>query len=187
MKISHHDSLMKAELVTARFSDLIKIRFPWLVICLAGGLIASLIVSRFEMSIRENVALAFFIPIIANLSDAIGTQTETIFIRALADLKFDITKYILREIFVGGMMGTGLGVIAFMFAYILSGSAQIGFIVGLSLVLSMTAATVIACVTPIVLRFLGKDPAVGSGPFTTSLQDIVGLTVYFTTAYLVLN
>ena len=119
-----HDSLMKAELVTAKFSYLVKIRFPWLVICLIGGLTASFIVSRFELTIRENVAIAFFIPIIANLSDAIGTQTETILVRALANLKFNLYKYILRELLVGVTIGIGLSVLAFGFALFLSDSVQ---------------------------------------------------------------
>lgn len=187
MKLSRHDSLMKAELVSARFSDLIKLRFPWLLICFVGGSIASLIVSRFELSIRENVSLAFFIPIIANLADAIGTQTETIFVRALADLKFDIKKYILREALVGATIGALMGVLSFIFGTFLSGSSTIGMIAGVSVFFAMISATLMACMTPLILRSLGKDPAVGSGPFTTSLQDIVGLAIYFSTAYIFLN
>src|SRR3990167_354243 len=95
--MSHHN-LMKAELVNAKFWYLIKLRTPWLLLGLLGALFASLIVSKFELSLRENIALAFFIPMIAYMSDAIGTQTETVFIRALTDLKFDIGKYIVREI-----------------------------------------------------------------------------------------
>lgn len=96
MRQSVHDSLMKVELVNARFIDLIKLRFPWLVIGLAGGLMASYIISQFELSLRENISLAFFISVIAYMSDAMGTQTETVFIRAITDLKFNITKYIFR-------------------------------------------------------------------------------------------
>ena len=187
MKLVHHDSLMKAELVNARFWDLIKLRFPWLVIGLVGGAIASIIVSRFELSLRQNIALAFFIPIIAYMSDAIGTQTETVFIRALSNLKFDIGKYITRELAIGAILGSALGILAGIFAYFLSQSTLIGVVVGLSLFLSMTVATGLACVTPIILKALKQDPAVGSGPFTTALQDLVSLAVYFIVATIILK
>lgn len=187
MKLSHHDSLMKAELVTARFSDLIKVRLPWLIVGFVGGLVASLIVSRFELSLRENVSLAFFIPIIAYMSDAIGTQTETIFIRALTDLKFNILKYVIREFVVGASLGSVLGILTAIFGYVLSGSYKIGLVVGISLFLAMSIATVLACITPLILRSFGKDPAVGSGPFTTALQDVVSLTIYFLIASVVLT
>lgn len=186
MKLSHHDSLMKAELVTARFWDLIAIRLPWLVVGLVGGLVASIIVSRFELSLRENIALAFFIPVIAYMSDAIGTQTETIFIRALSNLQFSISKYISREFMVGALLGSVMGILTGVFGYFLSGSIDVGFVVGFSLFVAMSLATTLACITPLILRGLGKDPAVGSGPFTTALQDVVSLTIYLIVASIVL-
>ncbi len=146
----------------------------------------SIIVSKFETSLRETIAIAFFIPIIANMSDGIGTQTETIFIRALTDLKFSISKYLFRELFIGVTLGALMGLIAYPFAAYLGGSSTIGLVVGLSLFLSLSTATVLACITPIVLKKLGKDPAVGSGPFTTSLQDLVSLTIYLMVASLIL-
>lgn len=182
----HISQLARSELVEARFWDLIKLRFPWLVIGLIGGLVASLIVSHFELSLRENIALAFFIPVIAYMSDAIGTQTETIFIRALTDLKFSVPKYILREFYVGATLGLITGVVAYIFAYIISWASAIALVVGVSLFLSMTTATVLACLTPIFLKGLGKDPAVAAGPFTTALQDVVSLTIYFVVASLIL-
>jgi magnesium transporter len=183
----HISQIAKTELVEARFWDLIKLRFPWLIIGLIGGLAASLIVSSFETSLRENIALAFFIPVIAYMSDAIGTQTETIFIRALTDLKFSISKYIFREFYVGATLGLILGILAYVFAYLISGSSSISLVVAISLFLSMTIATVLACITPIFLKGLGKDPAVSSGPFTTAMQDVVSLTIYFTVATIILR
>lgn len=186
MKLTHHDSLMKAELVNARFWDLIKIRTPWLAIGLVGGFLASVIVSKFELTLRETVALAFFIPVIAYMSDAIGTQTETVFIRALTNLKFNIPKYITREIIVGATLGSIFGLAAGFFAFIVAGSIAVAMVVGISLFLSMTIATGLACVTPIILKGFRQDPAVGSGPFTTALQDVVSLTIYFFIATLIL-
>lgn len=181
-----HRILLKKELVTARFFELIKLRLPWLMIGLLGALVASVIVSRFETSLRENIALTFFIPVIAYMSDSIGNQTETIFIRALTDLQFNIAKYVFREAWVGASLGLVIGFLTGIFALILSGSSAVGVVVGLSLFLTMTAATVLACITPIILRSLGKDPAVGSGPFSTALQDVVSLTIYLAIAVVIL-
>lgn len=186
MKLTHHDSLMKGELVTARFWDLIKIRLPWLVVGLLGSFIASIIVSQFETTLRETITLAFFIPIIANMSDGVGTQTETILIRALSNLKFSIPKYILREAWVGSLMGAANGILTAPFAYIVSGSMSVALVVGLSLFLAMTVAAVAACLTPIIFKSLGKDPAVATGPFTTSLQDAISLSIYLLVAVIIL-
>ncbi len=182
-----HNSLMQAELVSTSFFELIKVRLPWLVIGLAGGAMASVTVSRFETSLQENIALAFFIPVITYMSDSVGTQTETIFIRALTDLKFNISKYIIRELFVGALLGSILGLITGIFGSILVGSVAVGWVVGLSLFLSMTVATVLACITPLALRFFGKDPAAGSGPISTALQDVISLLIYFSVVVAVLG
>jgi magnesium transporter len=184
--MKHISQLQHSELVQIRFFELIKIRLPWILVGLGGALITSVIISRFELSLRENVALAFFIPIIAYVSDEIGTQTETILIRALANLKFDKPKYILREFKVGLLMGSVFGLMAGVFAYILSGSYAVSLVVAIALFISMSLATVLACMTPLVLKAMGKDPAVGSGPFTTALQDLVSLTIYFLVAFIIL-
>lgn len=187
MKLSRHDSLMRAELVNASFVELIKIRFPWLVIGLVGGLTASFVVSKFETSLQENIALAFFIAVIAYMSDAIGTQTETVFIRALSNLKFNIYKYIFREILIGASLGMVIGFLAGIAGYLIGGSVRVGLVVGVSLFLSMTVATGLACITPIILKAFKQDPAVGAGPFTTAIQDIVSLTIYLTVSSVILR
>lgn len=178
--------LAKSELVQVRFLDLIKLRLPWLIVGLLGGFFTSIIISQFEMSLRENIALVFFIPIVAYVSDEIGTQTETIFIRALSNLKFNIAKYMFREFLVGVVIGLIVGLIGGVFAGALSGVGEIGLVVGVSLFLAMSLAVVLACLTPLVLKSLGKDPAVGSGPFTTAVQDLVSVTIYLMVAAAIL-
>ncbi|MBI2012060.1 magnesium transporter [Candidatus Daviesbacteria bacterium] len=176
--MKHPIQLARSELVNISLIELIKLRLPWLIIGLLGGLVASLIVSKYELSLRENIALVFFIPVIAYMSDAIGTQTETIFIRALTDLKFNILTYILREFVVGSVLGSVVGAAAAIGAFFLSSSVDVSYVVGISIFLSMSAATILACLVPIILRYFKKDPAVASGPFTTALQDIVSITIY---------
>ncbi len=182
----YHKSLAEQELVRVGFWELIKLRLPWLVIGLGGAMVASLIASRFELTLKETITVAFFIPIMTNMSDAIGTQTEIIFIRALSNLKFGIFKYILREVLEGVVMGGILAVLSYIFARVLSGSSQIALMVSIALILSVIMATILACMTPLFLKFLGKDPAIGSGPFTTSLQDTVSLLIYLVVATVML-
>ncbi len=167
--------------------EIIKARLPWLIAGLLIGLVGSFVVSRFEETLKEHTALAFFISMVAYMSDSIGTQSETIFIRSQAILKFNVYRYVAREFIVGVIIGSIAGVLAGMFAYIISGNIEIGLILGISLVLSMSFATVLACITPIVLKGLGKDPAVGSGPFTTAIQDMVSLLIYFSVAMALLG
>lgn len=175
------------DLLDARFHHIIFARLPWLIVGLGVGLAASLIVSQFEDFLDKNVALAFFISMIAYMSDAIGTQSETIFIRSITVMKFNKVTYILRELLVGVVLGSIMGVFAGLAAFIISHSVGIALAVGISLLLSMTVATVLACVTPLVLKAMGKDPAIGSGPFTTALQDLLSITIYFAIALLVLG
>ena len=169
------------------YFEIIKARIPWLIIGLIIGISASFVVSRFEETLQKHTALAFFISMVAYMSDSIGTQTETIFIRAQTILKFNVFNYIVREYIIGLIIGSILGLIAGTFAYFLSGSIEIGLILGLSLLISMSFSTVLACVTPLVLKGLGKDPAVGSGPFTTAIQDMVSLLIYFSVAMIIIG
>ena len=181
-----HKSLREKELINVSFFDLIKLRLPWLVVGLGGAMVASIIASKFELTLKQTITIAFFIPIMTNMSDAIGTQTEIILIRALSNLKFNLGRYILREVTEGFLMGLILALLAYIFAFFLSQSSQVALMVAVALVLCVTSATLLACITPLFLKLLGKDPAVGSGPFTTSLQDTVSLLIYLIIATLML-
>lgn len=175
------------DFVKSNVWDILKARLPWLLVGLFIGLAASFAVSQFEEILAQNTALAFFISMVAYMSDSVGTQSETIFIRSQAILKFNVFKYVLREFVIGVTIGVILGSVAGVFAGLISGDIQIGIILGVSLLFSMSIAAVLACITPIVLKSLKIDPAVGSGPFTTAIQDMISLLVYFSVAMTVLN
>ena len=174
------------EIVGQRILGLVGLRLPWLLVGLAGGVIATSVVSFFEFSLKKEIALAFFIPVIAYMGDAIGTQTETIFIRSLSLVRLNLAKYVLKEFFTGLIIGFVCGVLAFFFTLFWLSSIKIAMIVGLSLLVSMAVASVLAIIIPLFLYKLGKDPAIGSGPFTTALQDIVSLLIYFSIALIIL-
>lgn len=170
-----------------RVVQLIRYRLPWLILGLTGGIIATAVVSFFEDALEKQLALAFFIPVIVYMSDAVGTQTETIFIRAIYLRTVNTRKYLLKEILVGLNIGLVIGIIVFTFAFFWLNSLEMALIVSLAMLANITLAMVIAVIIPYSLFKLKKDPALGSGPFATAVQDIVSLLIYFGVAVAILT
>lgn len=168
------------DVTKTRISKLIKLRLPWLLIGLAGGILATLIVSAFEKTLQDKLALAFFIPIIVYMSDAVGTQTETLFIRELViTTKLNTGYYIVREAAIGAIIGLACGLLIFIFTVFWLHELTTALIVGITMFASMSTAVFIAILIPWLIKKTNRDPAFGSGPFATVLQDIISLTIYF--------
>src|SRR3989344_6617926 len=104
---------------------LITHRLPWLFIGLLGGMLATLIASKFETLLSSRVELAFFIPIIVYMADALGTQTETIFIRNITGKKINFSAYLVKELILGIFIGSLFGLTFGLFAYIFLKSWEI--------------------------------------------------------------
>lgn len=172
--------------IHTRLKTLLQLRLPWLLFGLIGGIAAAVFVSRFENTISENISLAFFLPIIIYLSDAVGTQTENIYIRSLAIYKDSFWKYMIKEVLIGLFLGALFGLVVGGFAYFWVGSLQIGLVVGISMLINTTIAPVIALLMPEILFKEHRDPALGAGPFTTIIQDVISLVVYFIIAITIL-
>ncbi len=183
--IHHHKSMGHlahqpiTDIVKFSAMRLVKVRLPWLLFGLVGGMVATLIVRSSEGALLERLALAFFIPVIVYMSDAVGTQTETLFIRALVIEKINLAKYLVKEVFVGFLLGTVLGVLLFIYSMIMFNDIEVSFVVAISIVVSSICSVIIATLVPLLLRHFGKDPAIGAGPFTTIVQDIFALVIYF--------
>lgn len=167
------------DLASARVLVAVRTRAPWLLFGLVIGLFLSVITSQFEATIEETITLAFFPPVIAYIADSVGTQSEAIAIRAFAITDIDYGPYLLRELFVGSAIGTMIGVLGGLGAAVIVNSTQIGVVVGLSLFVSSTVATVLASLIPMGFILLDIDPALGSGPLATALQDIISIVIYF--------
>ncbi|KKR60131.1 hypothetical protein A2615_04960 [Candidatus Curtissbacteria bacterium RIFOXYD1_FULL_41_36] len=161
---------------------LARLRLPWLIVGLTGGLAASFLVSKFEDVLAANLYLVFFIPVIVYLSDAVGTQTEVIYVRNLSTFKDNFAKYLAKEILVGGFLGAVLGVLLGLAAFAWLRSVETAITVGFAMFLNTTIAPVIAVVIPEILSKENIDPALGGGPFTTVIQDFVSLLIYFLVA-----
>lgn len=168
-------------------SSAIRMRLPWLIIGLAGGIVASWIVSLFNETIRSNLSLVFFIPVVVYLSGAIASQTNSLLIRNLLLSKLSLKKYLLREVVVGSLLGIVFAAILGAISWVWIGSSAITTIITTTMILNAVLVTLIATIIPFTLVKLNKDPALAAGPFAIVIQDILSLVVYFTTALIVLT
>jgi len=176
------------ELATAPAITLVKARFFWLLIGLLGGVLAAQIIGFFEETLKSQILLALFLPVIVYITDAVATQTETLIIRGIAiDAKFSLSKYFLREIKVGSLLGLILGVISAVIAALWWKEPLFGIILMITLFFSIFLSVIVAMSIPLILQKLKQDPALGSGPFATILTDILSITVYFIIATFLLN
>jgi len=156
-------------------------RLPWLLVGLAGALLAADLVGRFENHLRETVMLAFFIPGIVYLADAVGTQTETIVVRGLS-VGVTMRRMIGRELLSGLAIGFTLAAVAGPFVWWLWEDSSIALAVGLALFAACATATLAAMLLPWLFTLSGHDPAFGSGPLATVIQDLLSIVIYFAIA-----
>lgn len=174
------------KLTTARIGMIFKVRSPWLTSGLLIGLSLGFIGSLFEETLNQSIALAFFIPVVAYIAGSVGTQSSTITIRALAVMKINYTRYIYKEFLTGLLLGLLLGAVGAVGAFLISGDMPIAIVVGLALFAASVIAALLATLIPLVFTKLGKDPALGSGPIATALQDVTSIIVYFLIAAAIL-
>lgn len=156
-------------------------RLPWLLIGLAGAFLASFIVGSFESQLEANVTIAFFVPAIVYLADAVGTQTEALAIRGLS-VGVGIRQVVWREAITGVLVGLTLALAFFPFAAIVWDNRDVALAVSISLFAACSVATVVAMALPWALHRLGRDPAYGSGPLATVIQDVLSIVIYFAVA-----
>lgn len=164
----------------------LRTRAPWLVGGALIGILLGLVSSQFEASLEKTIALAYFIPVVAYIADSVGTQSEAITIRALATLNIRYRAYLLRESLIGVCLGIMLGALGAAGAFIISGDGHVSLVVGIALFAASTLATLLASLIPILFKVAGKDPALGSGPLATALQDVLSILVYFLVAMLII-
>jgi len=161
-------------------------RLPWLLVGLAGALLAAQVLGRFEMALEKTLLLAFFIPGVVYLADAIGTQTEAVIVRGLS-----VGVRVRRILGLELATGAGIGV-----ALALAGGLAVGLIwhhwgvaltVALTILATASVATVIALLLPWLFSRFKLDPAYGAGPLATVIQDVLSILIYLQIAHWVLD
>jgi magnesium transporter len=161
-------------------------RIPWLLVGLAGALLAADFVGWFEAQLEQKVMLAFFIPGIVYLADAVGTQTETIVVRGLS-VGIGIRQMIRRELLAGLAIGIVLGTAGGLLVWWRWQEADVALVVGLAVFAASSTATLAAMAVPWLLDTFDFDPAFGSGPLATVIQDLSSILIYFAIAAAVMR
>lgn len=162
-----------------------RLRLPWLLVNLFGGVATGFLMWRFKVTLKEVIALISFIPVITGMGGNVGGQSATIIVRGFATGRVDFTmlrQVFLKEVRVGMIMGSVCGVTVGLIAWIWHGNPYLGLVVGLAMVVSMVVASSMGVIAPAAFKKLGIDPAIASMPFVQTANDITGILIYFATA-----
>jgi magnesium transporter len=154
-------------------------RLPWLLVGMAGSALATAMMAHFESALTAQIAVAFFIPAIVYLADAVGTQSEAVAVRGLSLTGADLATLLAGEFGTGILIGSALGVVAFPLVWLAFGNAALAMTVAIALLVASSVATTIGFLLPWLFARLGYDPAMGSGPLGTVIQDVLSLLIYF--------
>ena len=159
-------------------SFLFKSRIPSLFVGLLLGMLLSFITSGFEEVISKNVMVAFFIPFIVYLADAVGDQTLNIYVRDLKSGKANFKKYLIKETALGFLFGIVFALITTLIILLWFKSVELAFAVSISIFAAISSAPLIALIVAEIFQLEHTDPAIGGGPIATVIQDTVTILIY---------
>ncbi|AMA50327.1 MULTISPECIES: magnesium transporter [Flavobacterium] len=170
--------------------ELTRARLPWLVLALLGGFVSVRVLGLFEPAMKEHPQLFFFTPLIAAMGGNVGVQSSAIIVQGLANnsISGTILQRLLKELSLSLLNGLILSTILLLGSYYLLGfEIHIGLTVTTALLSVIVIASLIGTFIPIVLNKNGVDPALATGPFITTSNDILGILIYFTIARIILG
>jgi magnesium transporter len=170
--------------------ELTKARLPWLVLALLGGFISVEMLGLFEGAMQQHYKLFFFTPLIAAMAGNVGVQSSAIIVQGLANhsISGSIVNRLLKEISLSLLNGTILAVILFLGShFLLNADIKIGITVTIALISVIVIASLIGTSIPLLLNKFGIDPALATGPFITTSNDICGILIYFSIAKFILG
>ncbi len=159
--------------------DRFRRRLPWLVFGLFASSIITLLMAGFETALAANVAVAYFVPALVYIAGAIGTQAVSVAVRGLSANNVAIRQLLQDELVIGIGIGSSLGLIAFTMVFLTLGDIALSMAVGLAVLGGGTVSAVVGFGLPWVFKKSGSDPALGSGPICTIIQDAASLSIYF--------
>ena len=163
-------------------------RFTWLLVNLFTAALASFVIGLFDATIKEMVALAVLMPIVASMGGNAGTQSLTITVRALATKEltpFNALRSVRKELVVGILNGLLFALLAGILTYFWFDNLLLGGVIGGAMVINMVVAGVSGALLPLFFDRIGIDPAMASGVFVTTVTDVVGFFAFLGLASLV--
>ncbi len=164
-------------------------RLPWLLIGIFGGMLSARFMGLFEAQLARVTAIAFFVPLIQATGGNVGIQSSSLVVQSLASAGIvteGIWQRLTKVLFVALLNGFFLSVLVFGANWVIFGNQQLSIVVSIALFSVVVFASLIGTITPLILDRFGFNPAVASGPFITTINDLLGLTVYFLTIHLLL-
>ena len=169
--------------------ELTKARLPWLVLGLFGGLGSVYILQGFEEALFHYPILFFFTPLIAAMAGNVGVQSSAIIVQGLANdvVKGSLFHRLLKELGLALINGTILGLLVIFFGFIVDQDFIVSITIAISMLVVIIIAALIGTFVPIILDRKGIDPAIATGPFITTSNDIFGIFLFFYIAKLILG
>ncbi|WP_297802847.1 magnesium transporter [uncultured Polaribacter sp.] len=169
--------------------QLTRARLPWLFLGLLGGIGAFLVMEGFHGVFSKYVALFFFTPLIAAMAGNVGVQSSAIIVQGLAndDVKGSVNSRLFKEMLLAALNGVILALFLFLFVWAYQGKIDLALAISVSLVVVIIVAGLIGTFVPLFLNKRGIDPAIATGPFITTSNDIFGILIYFLIAKLILG
>ena len=169
--------------------ELTRARLPWLFLGLVGGVGAAAIMGGFEEMISKHAILFFFTPLIAAMAGNVGVQSSAIIVQGLAndDLKGSISNRLIKELLLATLNGLILSLVLLVFTWFWKGNFPTALAISISLIVVIVVAGIIGTFIPLFLHKRGIDPAIATGPFITTSNDIFGILIYFWIAKLILG
>jgi magnesium transporter len=169
--------------------ELTKARLPWLIVGLIGGIGAAFVMVGFDEILIQNEILFYFTPLIAAMAGNVGVQSSAIIVQGLAndDIRGSINNRLFKETLLSILNGIILAILLFPFIYFWKGDINIALALSVALVAVVIVAGIIGTFIPLFLNKRGIDPAIATGPFITTSNDIFGILIYFMVAKLILQ
>ena len=169
-----------------------RVRLPWLGVALGCSLISGLILHLFQPTVQKAVVILSFLPVITAMGGNVGTQSATLLIRGFGTGKFDLSHvplFLYKELRVGLLMGMIYGAITGLTAvFVLTDQNwYLGMVVFMAMTMGMMTASIMGVIAPALLKRFDFDPAIASGPFVTTLNDITGVLIYMVIATIFLD
>ena len=176
----HHSHLDYDNTMDVPIMKSVAHRVPWLIGGLIGILATAAFIGIFKNTLEKNLILAFFIPVIVYMTDALGTQVETLLVRDLAVMgkDFKIKNYFIRQVSISVIIALMISAVLFITVNLFWQDKSIASIISLATFLSLTVNTLIPFGIILGIKKMGGDPALGGGPFATVLSDASSIIIY---------